>query len=97
LFRYRQGVIYLNAQIPDRALDFGMTKQELDSSKIARAPVDQGSLCASQGVRPKQPWIQPDAANPPRNKARILAGCYAGFGTTTTREQELTGSFVGGL
>ena len=79
LFRYRQGVIYLNAQIPDRALDFGMTEQELDSSKIARAPVDQGSLCASQGVRPKQTWIQPDAANPPRNKARILWATRVAF------------------
>jgi len=27
LFRYRQGVIDLNAEIPDRAFDLGMPKQ----------------------------------------------------------------------
>jgi hypothetical protein len=40
LFRYGQGVIDLNAEIPDRALDLGMPKQELDGPEIARAPVD---------------------------------------------------------
>ena len=29
LFRYRQRIIDLDAEIPDRAFDFGMTKQEL--------------------------------------------------------------------
>jgi hypothetical protein len=35
LFRYCQGVIDLDAEIPDRAFDLGMTEQELNSSQIA--------------------------------------------------------------
>lgn len=30
LFRYRQSVVDLNAEIPDRAFNLGMTEQELD-------------------------------------------------------------------
>jgi hypothetical protein len=41
LFRYCQGVIDLNAEIPDRAFDLGMPKQELDGPEISRSPIDQ--------------------------------------------------------
>ena len=47
LFRYCQGVIDLDAEIPDRAFDLGMPEQELDGPEIARAPVNQGSFRAS--------------------------------------------------
>jgi hypothetical protein len=48
LFRYCQGVIDLDAEIPDRAFDLGMPKQELDSPEISRPSIDQGSFCAAQ-------------------------------------------------
>jgi len=32
LFRYREGVINLNAKVPDRAFNFGMSKQELNGT-----------------------------------------------------------------
>jgi hypothetical protein len=48
LFRYRQGVIDLDAEIPDCAFDLGMPKQELDGPEIASPPIDQGRFCASQ-------------------------------------------------
>ena len=48
LFRYCQGVIDLDAEIPDRAFDLGMPEQELDSSEIACPSIDQGRFCASQ-------------------------------------------------
>ena len=57
LFRYCQGVIDLNAEIPDRAFDLRMAEQELDSPQVARPPIDQGSFCAAQGMRPKQPRV----------------------------------------
>ena len=44
LFRYCQGVIDLNAEIPDRAFDLGMAEQELDGPEITCSPVDQGSF-----------------------------------------------------
>ena len=48
LFRYCQSVVDFDAEIPDRAFDLGMPEQELDSPQIARPPIDQGCLCASQ-------------------------------------------------
>jgi hypothetical protein len=36
LFRYCQGVIDLNAEIPDRAFDLGMSEQELDGLEISQ-------------------------------------------------------------
>ena len=34
LFRYCQGVIDLDAEIPDRTFDLGMPEQELDSLRL---------------------------------------------------------------
>jgi len=64
LFRYCQGVIYFDAQVSDRAFDLGMPKQKLNGPKISCPPVDQGSFCASQRMRPKQPRVQSDAPDP---------------------------------
>jgi hypothetical protein len=41
MFRYRKGIIHLNSEVPDSALNFGMTEQELDSSQVTRSSVDQ--------------------------------------------------------
>ena len=38
LFRYREGVVDLDAEISDRALDLGVTEQELDRPQVAGAP-----------------------------------------------------------
>ena len=48
-------------------------------------------------MRPEQPWVQPDASDPFRYEARILARCQVAVGTTTTSEQELAGPLVGGF
>jgi hypothetical protein len=48
LFRYCQGVIDFDAEIPDRAFDLGVSEQELDSPEIACPAIDQGSFCAAQ-------------------------------------------------
>jgi hypothetical protein len=48
LFRYRQGVIDLDAEIPHRAFDLGMPEQELDSPQVACPPIDQGSFCSGK-------------------------------------------------
>ena len=40
LFRYCQSVIDFDAEIADRAFDFGMSEQELDSPEIAGPPID---------------------------------------------------------
>jgi hypothetical protein len=48
-------------------------------------------------MRSEQPRVQSGAPDPLRYKASILAGRHIGLGTTTTREQELAASFVGGF
>jgi hypothetical protein len=48
LFRYCQSIIYLDAEISNRAFNLGVAKQKLDGPEIAGAPVDQGSLGASK-------------------------------------------------
>jgi len=62
LFRYCQGIVYLNAKISDRAFDLGVAKQKLDSPEIAGAPVNQGSLRASERMRSEKSWVQPNVS-----------------------------------
>jgi hypothetical protein len=52
LFRNCQGVIDLDAKISDCAFDLGMPEQELDRPQVARPPINQGGLRASQRMRP---------------------------------------------
>jgi hypothetical protein len=40
----RQSVINLDTEIANRALDLGVTEQQLDGPQIAGAAIDQGSL-----------------------------------------------------
>src|SRR4030081_109828 len=48
-------------------------------------------------MRPEQPWIKSNAADPLGNEPRILARCHVAVGTTTTSKQELAGPLVGSL
>jgi hypothetical protein len=61
LFRYRQGIVDLNAQVPDRAFDLRMPEQELNRPQIASASVDQRRLCSTERVCSEQAGIQSDA------------------------------------
>ena len=44
LLRDIQGVIDLDAEIPDRALNLGVTQEQLNSPKVSGSSVDQGRL-----------------------------------------------------
>src|SRR5512141_2631833 len=48
-------------------------------------------------MRPKQPGVEPDAADPLGDKAGILAGCYASGRSAMAGEQELARPFASGL
>src|SRR5439155_26841953 len=77
LFCYCQSIIHFDAEISNRAFDLGVAKQKLDSPEIAGAPVNQGSLRASERMRSEKSWVQPNATNPLGNEARILTCCRA--------------------
>ncbi len=51
LLGHLQGVVHFDPQIPNRALQFGVTQQELDGPEVLRAPVDQRRLGAAESVR----------------------------------------------
>ena len=63
----RESVVDLNPEIPDRAFDLGVAKQELNSAQVPRAAVDQRGLGATERMCAKQPWIQTNAAYPTRD------------------------------
>ena len=97
LFRYCQGVIDLDAEIPDRAFDLGMPKQELDGPEISRPPVNQGGFGTAQRVSPEQLRVKSNAADPLGDEAGILAGGHTTVGAAMAGEQELAGPFAGNL
>jgi hypothetical protein len=57
LFCYCQGIVYFDAEISNGAFDLGVAEKKLDGPEIASAPIDQGSLRASQRVRSETPCI----------------------------------------
>ncbi len=74
LLGHFQRVVYPNAEVPDRALQLGVPKKELDGSQVFGAAVDQGRLSASQGVRPIAGPIQAQLSDPRIHDASVLAG-----------------------
>jgi hypothetical protein len=59
-----QRVVDFNAEIPHCALDTAMTKEQLDSSKIAGSAIDQRRFGPSKRVRTIERWVQTDATCP---------------------------------
>jgi hypothetical protein len=87
LFCYRERVVDLNPEIPDRALDFCVTQQKLNSAQVSGAPVYQGRLCSAQRVRPEQVRIQANVCYPVRQEPRVLPGCQIAIGLSPASEQ----------
>jgi len=44
LFRYRESIIYLDAEVSDGAFDLGVPEQELHGAQITGTPVNQSRL-----------------------------------------------------
>src|SRR5271166_7084732 len=86
LFRYRKGIIHLNAEVPHSAFDSSVTEQELDGSKIACAPVDQGRFGSSQRVCTEAVRVQPDARDPFGDKSSVLSRRNAAIKVATAGE-----------
>src|SRR5215471_5467677 len=83
-----EGVVDLNTEVPHRALDLGVAKQELYRPQVARPAIDQRRLRAPERVRAEQMRVQPDACNPVRNKARVLPSGHALSRPPRTRKQK---------
>ena len=67
LLRDIEGVIDFKAEIPDCALDLGVSQQQLHGSHVTRPAIDQGSLCPAQRMGPEAGWVEPNAGDPLRD------------------------------
>src|SRR3954453_22568069 len=95
LFRYCERVIDLDAKIPNRALDLGMSQQELNGPQVACPSINQRSFRAAERMGTKQSRVQPNASDPLGDEAGILSSGHAAITAAITREQELAGTLAG--
>jgi len=64
LFRDFQGVIHLDAKVPDRRFQLGMPKEELNRPQVLGTTVDQGGLGPPQRVRAVFSGVKADRCDP---------------------------------
>ena len=67
-----EGILDVNAEIADRALDLRVSEQNLHGAEISRLLIDDGRLGSTQRMGPVVLPAQPDPGNPFVNKASIL-------------------------
>ena len=82
LFRYRERVIDLNAQISD------------GGPKITGAPIDQRRLRPPEGMSAEKLRIKSDSGDPFRDKPCVLACRHAAALVAAAREQQFAGLFT---
>ena len=85
-FCQRQGILHIDAEVPDRALDLRMAKQDLDRAEITGRFVDDRRLRPPEGVRATIFAWQADARHPLIHQAGILAGAHVGGTIGAARE-----------
>ena len=75
-FCQRQGILHIDAEVPDRALDLRMAEQDLDRAEITGRFVDDRRLRSPQRVRAIIFAWQADARHPLIREASVLAGAH---------------------
>jgi hypothetical protein len=89
LLRDLNGVVDLDTEVADGALDFGMSEQQLDRPQVAGSPIDQRGLSPAQRVGSELEGIEADAGYPLTNQAGVLSGSQAAIASTPAGEEEL--------
>jgi hypothetical protein len=77
LFRNQKGIIDINPEISNCALNLRMTQEELDGPEIACSPIDHRGFSPSQTLGTVGEGIQPDRAKPGSQQTGVLARCHA--------------------
>src|SRR5258705_3425778 len=73
LFRNRQRVVNLDAEIANGALELGVAEKKLDRTQVAGALVDEGCLRPAERVRAIGFRIQTDQTHPFIHEPCVLA------------------------
>jgi hypothetical protein len=64
LFRDRESVIHLDAEISDGTLDLGVTQKELHGSQVAGSAMDQGQLGSAKRMLREPMRVQSNVSDP---------------------------------
>jgi hypothetical protein len=72
LFGDGDGVVDFDAEIPHRALELGVTEEQLDRPEVSSPPIDERSFGPPHGVRSIGGRIKADRGHPPADKSGVL-------------------------
>ena len=86
LLGYGEGIIDIDAQVSNGALDLGVAEQELNGSKVPGSSVDHGRLGPPERVRAEFQRIETDAGNPLADEAGILSSRQSASRATASGE-----------
>ena len=86
LFRYRESIIHLNAEVPDGAFNLGVAEQELHGSQVTSVLVDRRDLSTPERMGAKELRIESDTGEPFGYTASILARRHALADAAAARE-----------
>ncbi len=70
---YAQSIFQFDTKIAHRAIDFGVTKEQLHRAKVASLTIDLGSLCSAERVCTVSTRLQTNRLHPVADKSTVLA------------------------
>ena len=73
-FSQREGILDVDTEVADRALDLRVAQQDLHGAQVSRLLVDDGSLRSAERMRAVILAAQSDPRDPLVNKTGILPG-----------------------
>lgn len=82
-------VLDVDAQVPDRAVELGVTEQDLHRAQVAGLPIDERHLGAPERIRAIGRRLEADLYQPPLQELRVLARGAAAPLIAPARKQRL--------
>jgi hypothetical protein len=70
-----EGILYVDAEIANGALNLSMAEKDLDSAQVARLLVDDGRLSSAQRMRAVILPAQPKSRSPTHRRVEHIVGC----------------------
>ncbi len=90
LFGDGEGVVNLDAEIPDSAFELAMAEQELNRPQIARLPIDLSCFGAAHRMRSVGRAVEASLGHPSMDEAGILPGREMRLASSGVRGKQIT-------